>query len=76
VRIGVRVRPGSFPVLEVRGDQRLNLPINASGAAAVDLEFTPGVYTSKTPQIVVSWGSAVTSPPPPPVPPAGAATPQ
>jgi len=65
VRIAVRVRPGAFPVLEVRGDQRLNLPISSSGAAPVDLEFTPGVYTAKTPRIVVSWGAAVTNPPPP-----------
>ena len=76
VRIGVRVRPGSFPVLEVRGDQRLSLPINASGSAPVDLEFTPGVYTAKTPQIVISWGAAVTNPPTPPVPPPAAATQQ
>jgi hypothetical protein len=65
VRLGVRVTPGAFPVLEVRGDQRLNLPISAGSATPVDLEFTPGVYTPKTPQIVVSWGSAVTNAPAP-----------
>ncbi len=62
VRVGVRVRPGAFPVLEVRGDQRMNLPISASGSAPIDLEFDPGVYTAKTPQLVVSWGAAVTNP--------------
>lgn len=68
VRIAVRVRPGAFPVLEVRGDQRLSLPISASGSAPIDLEFAPGVYTPKTPQIVVSWGAAVTNPPAPAAP--------
>jgi hypothetical protein len=68
VRIAVRVRPGAFPVLEVRGDQRLNLPISSSGSAPIDLEFTPGVYTSKTVQIVVSWGAAATNAPVPATP--------
>jgi hypothetical protein len=67
VRIGVRVTPGAFPVLEVRGAQRMNLPISTAGSAPVDLEFDPGVYSAKTPQIVVSWGAAVTNPPAPPV---------
>ena len=68
MRLGVRVTPGAFPVLEVRGDERLSLPISASGAAPIDLEFTPRVYNSKTPQITVSWGTAATAPPPPPAP--------
>ncbi len=64
VRIGVRVTPGTFPVLEVRGDQRMHLPISAAGSAPMDLEFDPGVYTAKTPQIVVSWGAAASVPEP------------
>jgi hypothetical protein len=63
VRIGVRVRPGSFPVIEVRGDQRLYLPVAASAEKPVDLEFAPGIYTAKTPQIVISWGAAAQSAP-------------
>jgi hypothetical protein len=69
VRIAVRVRPGAFPVLEVRGEQRQYLPIGASGSAPVDLEFSPSVYTAKTPQIVLSWGAAAQAlPAPAPVP--------
>ena len=58
VRIGVRVTPGAFAALEVRGDQRQLLPISSSGGAPIDLELTPGVYTAKTPQITLSWGNA------------------
>ncbi len=57
VRIAVRVRPGSFPVLEVRGDQRLFLPVASSAEKPVDLEFDPSLYTAKTPQIVIAWGA-------------------
>ncbi|MBS0578461.1 MAG: hypothetical protein JSR36_04265 [Proteobacteria bacterium] len=63
VRIAVRVRPGSFPQLEVRGDQRLFLPVASSAEKPFDLEFDPGVYTAKTPQIVISWGTEARSAP-------------
>ena len=56
VRVAFRVRPGAFAVLEVRGDERVSLPINAAGSAPVDLELAPGVYTPKTEQLSVSWG--------------------
>lgn len=56
VRVAFRVRPGAFAVLEVRGDERVSLPINASGSTPIDLELTPGIYTPKTPQLSVSWG--------------------
>ncbi len=68
VRIAVRVRPGSFAALEVRGDQRLYLPVASSAEKPVDLEFAPGVYSAKTPQIVLSWGAAATAAPPAPAP--------
>ncbi len=61
VRIAVRVRPGEFPILDVRGDQRLSLPITGSGSAPIDLELDPSVYGPKTAQIVVSWGAAATN---------------
>jgi hypothetical protein len=63
VRIAVRVRPGAFPVIEVRGDQRLYLPVASSAEEPFDLEFAPGVYTAKTPQIVISWGAAAQAAP-------------
>jgi hypothetical protein len=62
VRVAVRVTPGAFPVLEVRGEERLSLPISASGGAPIDLEFAPELYTAKTPQLVVSWGTTAAAP--------------
>lgn len=68
VRLALRVAPGAFPVLDVRGDQRQNLPISASGSAPIDLELAPSVYAAKTPQVVVSWGTPVAPPTPAPAP--------
>jgi hypothetical protein len=56
VRIALRVRPGAFAELEVRGAQRLALPISASGSAPIDLELPPGLYDRHTPRLEVSWG--------------------
>jgi len=60
VRVAFRVRPGAIGALEVRGDERVSLPISGAAGAAIDLELTPGVYTPKTPQLTVSWGPAAT----------------
>jgi len=49
VRLALRVTPGAIGVLEVRGAQRVILPISAGGKP-VDLELPPGVYTPTTPQ--------------------------
>ena len=56
VRLAFRVTPGGIGTLEVRGEQRVLLPINASGVKPIELELPPGVYTAKTPEITVSWG--------------------
>lgn len=56
VRIALRVLPGSFGVLEVRGAQRVVLPITATGTQPVDLELAPGIYTPASPQMTVTWG--------------------
>ena len=58
VRLALRVRPGSFGALEVRGAAREVLPIGSSGTSPVDLELPPGIYAAGTPQITVSWGPA------------------
>jgi hypothetical protein len=55
VRLAFRVTPGSIGELEVRGEQRLILPVAQQGAA-VDLELPPGVYTATTAQLKVHWG--------------------
>ena len=58
VRLAVRVRPGAFGELEIRGAVREVLPITATGASPVDLELPPGVYAEDTKQVSVSWGPA------------------
>jgi hypothetical protein len=58
VRIALRVRPGSIGLLEVQADQRMILPVTPSGDKPVDLELVPGVYSPKSPQMVVRWEPA------------------
>jgi hypothetical protein len=59
VRLGFRVMPGAIGVLEVRADQRTVLPVTTQGSKPIVLELTPGIYTSKTAQVTVSWGPSV-----------------
>jgi hypothetical protein len=63
VRLAFRVAPGAIGVLEVRADQRLNLPITPAAGKPIDLELTPRMYTSRTPQMSVTWGP-ISSPAP------------
>ncbi len=58
VRLGFRVTPGQFGVLEVRANQRVVLPVIPSGTKPVDLELEPGVFIMKSPQMTVTWGPA------------------
>ena len=58
VRVALRVAPGSFGAIDVRGAQRLVLPVPQSGAGPVDLELPPGIYVAATKQITVNWGPA------------------
>lgn len=59
VRIAFRVMPGQIGALEVQANQRLVLPITASGSRPVDLELDPGVFIMKTPRIDVQWGPSI-----------------
>ena len=56
VRLAFRVKPGAIGVLEVRADQRLNLPITPAAGKPIDLELAPRMYTSRTRQMSVTWG--------------------
>ena len=56
VRVALRVTPGAIGSLEVRGAQRVSLPISSTAGKAVDLELAPGLYTPQTPELRVSWG--------------------
>jgi hypothetical protein len=55
VRLAFRIMPGSIGLLEVRGDQRMLIPVTREGTQAVDLELVPGVYTANTAQIGIMW---------------------
>jgi len=62
VRIELRVKPGSVGQLEVRSDQRVVIPVTATGTQPVDLELPAGLYTPKSQQITVQWGPAAEPP--------------
>jgi hypothetical protein len=70
VRLAVRVRPGAFGALEVRGAARLVLPIDSGGASPLDLELPPAICTPITPRLTLSWGPAETPEPAQPAEPA------
>jgi hypothetical protein len=61
VRVALRVARGSIGSIDVRGAQRLVIPVPASGTGTIDLELPPGVYVAATKQITLNWGPA--SPP-------------
>jgi hypothetical protein len=56
VRLAFRVTPGTIGALDVHGAQRTLLPITSAGSAPIDLELSPGMLTSSTAQITVTWG--------------------
>lgn len=56
VRVALRVTPGMTGAIDVRGAQRLLIPVPVTGAGSVDLELPPGVYVAATKQITLSWG--------------------
>jgi hypothetical protein len=58
VRVALRVTPGSIGAIDVRGAQRLIVPVPVSGAGPVDLELPPGVYVAATKQLTLNWGPA------------------
>jgi hypothetical protein len=57
MRMAFRVTPGSIGVLEVRGEQRMVMPVAQEGATPIDLELVPGVYTATTAQLKVHWSA-------------------
>jgi hypothetical protein len=56
VRLAFRVTPGAIGVLEVRGEERMIIPVTEEGTKPVDLELTPDIYMATTVQITVRWG--------------------
>jgi hypothetical protein len=57
VRIAFRVTPGSIGVLEVRGEERMVMPVAQEGGQPIDLELAPGVYIATTVQLKVHWSA-------------------
>lgn len=72
-RVAFRVKPGSFEAIEIRGEQRLLLPVVANARRpTLDLELPPNFLPARSETgISVRWG--LTTPPPPPPPPVDAA---
>jgi hypothetical protein len=75
MRLAVRTMPGRFGSLEVRGAQRVLLPLTTEGTAVVELPIPPDVYPPGTRELAFAWGAPVTPavlfpqvPAPPPVP--------
>jgi hypothetical protein len=58
VRVALRVTPGVIGAIDVRGAQRLVVPIPPTGAGTVDVELPPGVFVAATKQITLNWGPA------------------
>lgn len=56
VRVALRVTPGAIGAIDVRGAQRLVVPVPAAGAGTLDIELPPGLYVAATKQITLSWG--------------------
>jgi hypothetical protein len=59
VRLAFRAAPGRFEVLEVRGAQRVLLPVSGDrGATVVTMPLAPSVHTGVTPELSLRWGAA------------------
>lgn len=57
-RIGFRMAPRRFEVLEVRGAQRAVLPVAAGEATPTTAVLAPGVYDDATGALEVRWGAS------------------
>jgi hypothetical protein len=55
-RVALRVAPGTIGSIDVRGAQRLVIPVPATGTGTIDLELPPGIYVAATKQITLNWG--------------------
>jgi len=57
-RIAFRMAPRRFAELEVRGAQRVVIPVAADAGAPVSAELPPGLYGPGVSGLTVSWGAA------------------
>ena len=56
IRLEFAVQPGSFPQLELRGDQRVILSVPATGSVIV-LQAPQGLYASTTTGLTLRYGA-------------------
>ena len=59
VRLAFRATPGRFEALEVRGAQRVVLPVSGGrGDGALTMPLDPSAYAGTTPALQLRWGGA------------------
>jgi hypothetical protein len=58
-RLAFRMSPVRFQQLDVRGEQRVLLPV-AAGTEATTAELPAGVYVAATARLDLRWGAAAT----------------
>jgi hypothetical protein len=58
MRIAFRMSPRRFEVLEVRGAERVLLPVATGSNDPVTAGLPPGAYGTDTNELLVSWGAA------------------
>lgn len=58
MRIAFRMSPRRFEELEVRGAERVLLPVATGSSEPVTAELPPGTYGADTDALLVSWGAA------------------
>jgi hypothetical protein len=56
VRIAFRMSPSRFETLQVRGAQRIVLPLSTAGGV-VQAELPASAYDKDTKSLAVSWGT-------------------
>jgi hypothetical protein len=56
VRLALRMLPGRFEAIELRGAQRVLMPV-AQGTQAITIEVPAAVYATAAEQLTVTWGS-------------------
>jgi hypothetical protein len=55
-RVAFRMSPTRFEVLDVRGAQRVVLPVSSAGPTAITVELPPSTYNEGTAALSVRWG--------------------
>jgi hypothetical protein len=57
-RIALRMGPQRFGAVEVRGAQRVVMPVASASSKPVTAELPAGIYDAATRELKLSWGAA------------------